>query len=146
MKIEMIAPAFEVKRLFPQIQTVETEELEKPTRWAWSMVAPETEGVHVINFKVYVDEESETPSWFAAYQIEVKQPAPTPSDKPISSSEFIESQESDWTSIVDSLNFFLDLLAVTSTVTGTIFAIIRPYIKKRVDLAETIVKAESLDN
>ena len=140
MRVDINAPAFEVKRIFPDVQTVETEELEKPTRWAWSVIAPETESVHVINFMVYVDEGSETPSWFAAYQIEVQQPVPTPSEPPIPTSESIDSQESDLTGIVDSLKFFLDLLAVTSTIIGGVFAIIRPYIKKRVDLAKIIKK------
>jgi hypothetical protein len=143
MKVEIAAPAFEVERLFPQIQTVETEELEKPTRWAWSVIAPETQGVHVINFKVYVDEDSETPSWLGAYQIEVKQPVPTPTEPPIAP---IDSQESGWAGIVGSLNFFLDLLAVTSTIIGGVFAIVRPFIKKRVDLAEIMSQTESLEN
>ena len=34
MKVEINAPAFEVAQNFPDIQTVATEELEKPTRWA----------------------------------------------------------------------------------------------------------------
>lgn len=143
MKVEINAPAFEVKRLFPETQTVEIEEIEKPTRWAWSVIAPETEGVHVINFKVYVDEDSETPSWFAAYQIEVKQPVPTPSEPAKPPSEKIDSQESGWTGMVDSLKFLLDLLAVTSTIVGGVFAIVRPFIKKRVDLAEIMKQTDS---
>ena len=146
MKVVINAPAFEVERLFPQIQTVETEEFEKPTRWAWTVIAPETQGVHVINFKVYVDEDSETPSWLGAYQIEVKQPVPTPSPPPIPPPEMIESQESGWAGVIDSLKFFLDLLAVTSTIVGGVFAIVRPYIKRRVDLAEILSQTESLEN
>jgi hypothetical protein len=146
MKVEIAAPAFEVVRLYPQIQTVETEELETPTRWAWSLIAPETEGVHIINFKVYVDEGSETPSWLGAYQIEVKQPIPTSSEPPIPSSEMIDSQESGWSGIIDTLKFLLDLLAVTSTIVGGVFAIVRPYIKKRVDLAEILSQTETLEN
>jgi hypothetical protein len=145
MKVEIAAPAFEVERLFPQIQTVETEEPEKPTRWAWTVIAPETQGVHVINFKVFVDEGSETPSWLGAYQIEVKQPVSTPSEPAKPPPEKIDSQESGWTGMIDSLKFFLDLLAITSTIVGGVFAIVRPYIKKRVDLAEIINQTEPLE-
>jgi hypothetical protein len=143
MKVLINAPAFEVDRLFPQIQTVEIEETEKPTRWVWSVIAPETEGVHVINFKVYVDEGSETPSWLGAYQIEVKQPVATPSEPPIPPPEHIDSQESGWTGVVDSLKFLLDLLAITSTIVGGVFAIVRPFIKKRVDLAEIMKQTDT---
>jgi hypothetical protein len=48
--------------------------------------------------------------------------------------------------MVDSLKFLLDLLAVTSTIVGGVFAIVRPYIKKRVDLAEILKKTETLEN
>ncbi len=136
MKAELVAPAFEVEHLFPAVQVVEVDTIGKPTRWAWSVIAPEAEGVHVLNFKVYVDEEANAPSWFGAYQLEVKEPAPLPSDTHTPPPETTISQESDMTQIIDSTKFLLDLLAVISTIIGGVFAIVRPFIKRRVDLTE----------
>jgi hypothetical protein len=142
MKVEVSAQAFEVEPHFPAVQGINLETPDKASNWAWTIIAPQAQGVHVLNFSVFVEEDSDIPSWFGAYQVEVFAPTPNPPDEPLPSPEStIQGRISDLR-IFSSINQLLDFFTVLSTILAGIFAIKRRHIRRQVDFAEVIYRAE----
>ena len=81
IRVELDSLTFQVKPEYPEVQSVDLTP-NTPTYWAWSLLAPVEEGFHRINVKVFLDEESDNPSWFGTYQVEVLLPTPTPAPTP----------------------------------------------------------------
>ncbi len=77
IRVELDSLTFQVQPEYPAVQNVDLSP-NTPTYWAWSLLAPVEEGFHRINVGVYLDEESDAPSWFGTYQVEVLLPTPTP--------------------------------------------------------------------
>ncbi len=77
IRVEMDSSTIQIKDEYPQVQSIRFVP-NSPTYWVWSIIAPQVEGSHRLNLKVFLDEESDSPSWFRTYQIEVLQPTPTP--------------------------------------------------------------------
>jgi hypothetical protein len=142
MKVELSAHAFEVETHFPAVQIIDLETPDKASNWAWTIIAPQAQGVHVLNFSVFVEEDSDSPSWFGAYQIEVFAPTPNPTDEPLPSSETTTPGRIKDLRIFSSINQLLDFFTVLSTILAGIFAIKRRHLRRQVDLAEIIYRTE----
>lgn len=82
MRVEVSSPTFAVVAEYPAVQAVDVETIGSPTFWAWTVVAPDRVGSHILTVRVYQGEETAQPSWVRAYQVEVlefsaaTQPAP----------------------------------------------------------------------
>jgi hypothetical protein len=70
MRVELSSPTFEVENLFPAAQKVALDKIVEPTIWAWTIVAPETIGTHVLTLRVYAND-SDAPNWVGNMTIEV---------------------------------------------------------------------------
>ncbi len=142
MKAELSAQAFEIDPQFPAIQSVDLESIGKATNWAWAIIAPVSEGVHVLNFRVFVDEESDTPSWFGAYQIEVLAPTPIPSDTPkptltnTPSPTLTTLRKVEENLINESTKLLLEFITLLGSISAGIFGIIRAHLKRQDEIAE----------
>jgi hypothetical protein len=149
MKAKLSAQAFEINPHFPAIQTVDLETIGKATNWAWSIIAPDSEGVHVLNFSVYVDEDHDTPSWFGAYQIEVLAPTPIPSDTPkptltnTPSPTLTTLQKIEENLINESSKLLLELITLIGSISAGIFGIIRTHLKRQDEIKELKTKIKS---
>jgi LysM repeat protein len=143
MKAELSAEAFEVTPLFPVIQAVDLDNVGIITNWAWSIIAPESEGVHVLNFSVYVDEETDTPSWFGAYQVEVLTPTAIPSPTHTPSPTLTTLQKVGENLISESTKLLLELIALIGTISAGIFGIIRTHLKRQDEIADLKKKLET---
>ena len=142
MKVELSAQAFEVNPHFPAIQAIDLETPDIATNWAWTIIAPQAEGVHVISISVFLDETSVSPSWFGAYQIEVLAPISNPPVESGSSTESTTRGGIEELRIFSSVNQLLDFLTVISTILTGLFAIKRRHVKRRLALAEIIQDTE----
>jgi hypothetical protein len=138
MKVEISAQTFGIEPHFPSIQNINLKDPDAVTNWAWTITAPQAQGVHILNFKVFVDEESQSPSWFGAYQLEVSAPASSPQNTSISSSESTTQASFLDTSAFNSINQLIDLLTIFSTIAAGVIAIKRRHVKRRVALMEII--------
>jgi hypothetical protein len=78
MRVEVSSPTFVVASEYPAVQAVDVETIGSPTFWAWTVVAPDRVGNHILTVRVFLGEETAQPSWMRAYQVEVLEFSPTP--------------------------------------------------------------------
>jgi hypothetical protein len=77
MRIELTSPTFQITPLTPATQTVNISGPKAPTQWAWTIVAPNASGPHILTIQVYRGEDT-YPSWVGSIQAEVIEFSPTP--------------------------------------------------------------------
>lgn len=77
MRVELTSPSFEIEGQFPTKQQVDIQGTGEPTRWAWTIRAPDAAGIHVAAIRVYLWEDT-SPSWLGSVEIEVVDLPPTP--------------------------------------------------------------------
>jgi hypothetical protein len=77
MRVELSAPAFKVESAIPATQPVNLAEIDDPTVWIWTLVAPDTPGLHNFTLSVYHGNATQ-PVWARVYQLEVLPLTPTP--------------------------------------------------------------------
>jgi len=70
MRVELSAPAFVIESTTPATQPVNLDEIDDPTVWHWTLVAPDTPGLHDFTLSVYHGD-SKQPVWVRIYQVEV---------------------------------------------------------------------------
>jgi len=73
VRVELIAPAFQIGSAASVTRPVNIETLGEPTYWNWTLVAPDTIGSHNFTLNVYLADEV-NPTWTRVYQIEVADP------------------------------------------------------------------------
>jgi hypothetical protein len=78
MRVELSSPTIQVTDEYPAVQSVDVNTIGAPTFWAWSVVAPERPGNHILTLKIFLGEEPLQPSWLRGYQVEVVEFSPTP--------------------------------------------------------------------
>ncbi len=71
LRVVLTAPTLSIEPLYPDIQIVTLGQANPATIWAWSIIAPETPGLHTMNLRVYVPDKGETPVWVGVFQIEI---------------------------------------------------------------------------
>ena len=72
MRVELSSPTFEIENLYPSKQSIDLASSNKLTIWAWTIVAPDTIGNHVLTMRVYPGD-GEAPSWVGNIKVEVTQ-------------------------------------------------------------------------
>jgi hypothetical protein len=77
MRVELTLPTFQITPLTPATQTVNISGPKAPTQWAWTIVAPNASGPHILTIQVYRGEDT-YPSWVGSIQAEVIEFSPTP--------------------------------------------------------------------
>jgi len=77
MRVELSSPIFTVESLYPPIQAVETNRINTPTTWAWTIVAPGAAGKQVLTVRVYLGN-NDAPSWIRSLEIEVVEASSAP--------------------------------------------------------------------
>ncbi len=77
MRVELSSPTFQIEKLYPATQPVNIDSFSEPTSWAWTIVASDTVGAHVLTLRVYPGG-ADRPSWVGSIEIEVKELSPTP--------------------------------------------------------------------
>ena len=70
MRLELTSPTFSVSPIYPAAQTVNTDPGADPAVWAWTIVAPETPGLHVLVLQVFLGDD-DVPVWGRSFQVEV---------------------------------------------------------------------------
>jgi hypothetical protein len=74
MRVELSSPTFQVEKLNPETQAINLTEINKPTYWVWTLVAPETVGQHILTLRIYHGQD-EQPIWLRSIKIEVATPS-----------------------------------------------------------------------
>jgi hypothetical protein len=82
MRVELTSPTFWVEDLYPSTQFVNINAIFEPTFWAWTIVAPNVPGSHVLAIRVYLGDD-DRPSWVGNLEIEVVEFTPTPIPTPV---------------------------------------------------------------
>lgn len=75
MRAELDSSALQIKNENPSIQDIKEPSVQ--TYWVWSVTAPMEEGLYNLNLYIYLFEESDVPSLYRTYQIQVLQPTST---------------------------------------------------------------------
>ncbi len=70
MRLELSSPTIAVDTLTAPTQAVDTTGDGDSTMWAWSLVAPETAGLHVLVLKTFLGD-NPNPVWLRSFQVEV---------------------------------------------------------------------------
>ncbi len=70
MRLELTSPTFSISPIYPTEQAVNTDPGAEPAVWAWTVVAPETHGLHVLVLQVFLGDNT-TPVWGRSFQVEV---------------------------------------------------------------------------
>lgn len=70
MRVELSSPTFRVENLYPVKQKVDLNSIAEPTIWAWTIVAPDTVGTHVLTLRVYLGD-NDGPDWVGNIKVEV---------------------------------------------------------------------------
>lgn len=78
MRVELESSTLDIQPRTPAIQDIDTFGVENPSMWIFAITAPEALGKHRVDLSVFLDEESDQPSWFGSYQVEVVEPTNTP--------------------------------------------------------------------
>jgi hypothetical protein len=81
VRVELIAPAFQIGSAASVTKPVNIEAIDEPTFWNWTLVAPGVAGSHNFTLNVYLAGEA-NPTWTRIYQIEVSDFTPTPTTTP----------------------------------------------------------------
>ncbi len=82
MRVELSSPTFEIESQYPSTQLVNINAIAEPTFWAWTIVAPNATGAHVLTIRVYLGD-NDSPSWVGSLEIEVTEFTPTPIPTPM---------------------------------------------------------------
>jgi hypothetical protein len=77
MRVELSSPTFQIENVYPATQPVDIDSFSEPTSWAWTIVAPDTVGSHVLTLRVYLGK-ADRPSWVGSIEIEVSELNPNP--------------------------------------------------------------------
>lgn len=77
MRAELSSLSFEVESLCPPEQFVTVKAGSPPTRWGWSIRAPETVGQHIFTLSIYLNQDT-VPVWIGSFKVEVVRPTDTP--------------------------------------------------------------------
>lgn len=150
MRIELASSTIEIQLRTPAIQDVEIDKKNVSTLWIWGITAPKEYGNHRLDVSVFLDEDSQQPSWFQSYQVEVVEPTntPTPSHTPTLTPSRTPSPTTTLTftptpsyyqSMVDNarndpwkaLSVFLGIPAVIALILASIWKILLPYLRWR---------------
>jgi len=70
MRLELTSPTFSISPIYPADQPVNTDPGANPAVWAWTVVAPETPGLHVLVLQVFLGDDA-VPVWGRSFQVEV---------------------------------------------------------------------------
>ena len=70
MRLELTSPTFSISPIYPAEQSVNTDPGADPAVWAWTVVAPETPGLHVLVLQVFLGDDT-APVWGRSFQVEV---------------------------------------------------------------------------
>lgn len=73
MRLELSSPTIAVAMLTELTQSVDVAGNGDSTMWAWSLVAPETTGLHVLVLKAFLGDDL-NPVWLRSFQVEVLAP------------------------------------------------------------------------
>lgn len=73
MRLELSSPTIAVDALTALTQSVDVGNAGNSTMWAWSLVAPETAGLHVLVLKTFLGDDP-NPVWLRSFQVEVTAP------------------------------------------------------------------------
>jgi len=73
MRLELSSPTVAVAELTALAQSVDVTGDGDSTMWAWSLVAPETAGLHVLVLKTFLGDDL-NPVWLRSFQVEVTAP------------------------------------------------------------------------
>lgn len=73
MRVELSSPTFAVEKQYPDLQRVVLTASNQSTFWAWTIVAPEAVGQHILTLRIFHGQE-ERPIWLRSIKIEVAMP------------------------------------------------------------------------
>lgn len=73
MRLELSSPTITVDTLTAPTQAVDITGDGDSTMWAWSLVAPDTAGLHVLVLKTFLGDDP-NPVWLRSFQVEVTAP------------------------------------------------------------------------
>ncbi|MBN1657495.1 MAG: hypothetical protein JXA93_03790 [Anaerolineae bacterium] len=78
VRVELSSPTFRViPPEYPSRRHIDLDDYEVENVWAWSIVAPDTPGLHVLTAHIYLGEQA-TPSWFGSFEVDVREMTPVP--------------------------------------------------------------------
>lgn len=75
MRVELTSPTFDVSPVNLATQPIDMTPGGQPALWAWTLVAPEAGGLHVLVVQAFLGEET-SPVWARSFQVEVINPNP----------------------------------------------------------------------
>lgn len=78
MRVELASITLDVQPRTASIQEINIREVGQASEWIFSIKAPADLGYHLLDVSVFLDENSDSPSWIGSYQIEVLEPTSTP--------------------------------------------------------------------
>ena len=78
IRVELASITLDVQPRTELIQDVNIQDVGQPSEWIFSIKAPADMGYHLLDVSVFLDENSDSPSWIGSYQIEVLEPTSTP--------------------------------------------------------------------
>jgi hypothetical protein len=77
MRVEIVAPNFNIQDLYPAEQDLDVGTPEAITRWGWTITAPGEPNEYVLVLKVYMANQA-TPSWVGSFDVIVAAPTKEP--------------------------------------------------------------------